>query len=79
MDLTSLVVDILVFLVIAAVGISVVRAWRARPARVHLTPLPAETRTRYMAAWERIEKRFMDAPEGAVQEADSLSIALLAS
>lgn len=77
MDLTSFVVDVVVFLVIASVVISVVRALRAWPARVHLTPLSAERRTRYMTAWERIEKRFMDAPEEAVQEADSLSIALL--
>lgn len=77
MDLMSLVIDIVIFLVIAAVVVSVIRAFRARPSRVALSPLPTETRTRYVTAWERIEKRFVDAPEEAVQEADSLMVALL--
>jgi len=77
MDLITLVVDTVIFLVIAAVVVSVLRAWRARPPRAQLTTLPPETRTRYVTAWDRIEKRFMDAPEEAVQEADSLVIALL--
>jgi hypothetical protein len=77
MDLTGLTVDVLVLLVIVAVGYSVARAWRTRPARAQLTALPSESRARYVLAWERIEKRFMDAPKEAVQEADSLVIAML--
>jgi hypothetical protein len=77
MDLTGLVVDVVILLVIVAIVYSAVRAWRRRPARAHLTALPSETRARYVLAWERIEKRFMDAPEEAVQEADSLMTAIL--
>src|SRR5438445_6215165 len=46
MDLTSLVVDGVILLVILAILISVVRAWRHRPARAQLIALPPETRTR---------------------------------
>jgi len=76
MDL-SLIVDVVIVLLIVAVAISIVRAWRTRPARAHLTSLDSEARSRYLTAWERIEKRFMDAPEEAAQEADSLLTALL--
>jgi hypothetical protein len=77
MDLTGLVVDVVILLVIVAIVFSVARAWRTRPARARLTALPSEARARYVLAWERIEKRFMDAPEEAVQEADSLMTAML--
>jgi hypothetical protein len=77
MDLTGFVVDVVVLVVILAIVISVVRAWRNRPARANLVALPPESRVRYVAAWERIEKRFMDAPEEATSEADSLLLAML--
>ena len=77
MDLTGLVVDVVILLVIVAIVFSVARAWRTRPASARLTALPSEARARYVLAWERIEKRFMDAPEEAVQEADSLMTAML--
>jgi hypothetical protein len=77
MNLTTLVVDLVIILVIAAIAISVARAWRARPARAHLTSLPPEARARYLAAWDRVEKRFLEAPQEAVQEADSLMLAML--
>jgi len=77
MNLTSLVIDLVILLVIAAVAISLVRAWRARPVSAHLTSLPPETRDRYVAAWDRVEKRFLEAPQEAVQEADSLVLAML--
>ena len=76
MDL-SLIVDIVIVLVIVAVALSIARAWRTRPVRARLTPLDPDARSRYVAAWERIEKRFMDAPEEAAQEADALLTALL--
>jgi len=76
MDL-SLIVDVVIVLVIVAVAFSVARAWRTRPARAHLTPLDPDARSRYMAAWERIEQRFLDAPEEAAQEADGLMLAML--
>jgi hypothetical protein len=77
MNLTTLVIDLVILLVIAAIAISVVRAWRARPASARLTSLPPEARGRYLAAWDRVEKRFLEAPQEAVQEADSLVLAML--
>lgn len=77
MDLTAIVVDIVMFLVIVAIGASLARAWRTRPARARLVALPPEARRRYVSSWSRIEKQFMDSPETAVQDADSLITALL--
>ena len=77
MNLTSLTVDIVILFVIIAIGVSVVRAWRWRPARGRLTTLPSEARNHYVTGWDRIEKRFMDAPDEAVREADSLLTVLL--
>jgi hypothetical protein len=73
--MTSVVIDVVILLVLVAAAGSVARAWRIRPVRPN--PLAAETRSRYVAAWERIEKRFMDAPEDAVKEADSLMTVML--
>src|SRR4029077_19112784 len=75
LHMTNLVIDVVILLVLVAISVSVARAWRVRPVR--LNPLPPEARSRYVAAWERIEKRFMDAPEEAVQEADSLITVIL--
>jgi hypothetical protein len=47
MDATTLVTDLAIFLVVAAVVISVVRTWRARPTRVPLAELPSEAKVRY--------------------------------
>ena len=77
MDLTTLVIDVVIFLVVVAILFSIARAWRARPARSRLVPLRPEARSRYADSWNRIEKRFMDAPEEAVTEADSLITAML--
>jgi hypothetical protein len=45
--------------------------------RVDLLPLADESRDRYLVDWDRIEMRFVDAPEEAVREADALVISLL--
>ena len=45
--------------------------------RVDLIPLADESRDRYLVDWDRIETRFVDAPEEAVREADALVISLL--
>src|ERR1700681_173594 len=45
--------------------------------RVDLLPLGDESRDRYLVDWDRIEMRFVDAPEEAVREADALVISLL--
>jgi hypothetical protein len=77
MDLTTLVIDVVIFLVIVAVLFSVVRAWRSRPARARLMPLRPEARSHYADSWNRIESHFMDAPDEAVTEADSMITAML--
>ncbi|TME55425.1 MAG: hypothetical protein E6I58_10490 [Chloroflexi bacterium] len=77
MDLTTLVIDVVIFLVVVAVLFSIVRAWRSRPARARLVALRPEARNRYADSWNRIERHFMDAPEEAVTEADSLVTAML--
>jgi hypothetical protein len=75
MDLTTVVIWAVVALVIVAILTSAVRAWRFRPPQ--LKPLPDESRSRYVAAWDRIEARFVDAPEEAVREADSVVMSVL--
>ena len=45
--------------------------------RVDMLPLADESRDRYLTDWDRIEMRFVDAPEEAVREADALVISLL--
>ena len=45
--------------------------------RVGMVPLADESRDRYLVDWDRIERRFVDAPEEAVHEADALVISLL--
>ncbi|SRR5258706_4854808 len=45
--------------------------------RVDMLPLADESRDRYLVDWDRIETRFVDAPEEAVREADALVISLL--
>src|SRR5437879_5509460 len=55
-----------------AVAIGIVRAWQAR-----LTPLTRKARDRYVLAWDRIEARFLYAPQEAVREADGLVMAAL--
>jgi len=45
--------------------------------RVDMVPLSNESRDRYLADWDRIETRFVDAPKEAVSEADALAMAVL--
>jgi len=66
--IVALVVIVLLFLIRAA-GIG-----RPRP---QLKPLAAESRDRYVADWEGIETRFVDAPEQAVREAEALVMSVL--
>ena len=44
----------------------------ARVEAFHLPPLAAADRTRFAASWRKIQGRFLDAPAGAVAEADQL-------
>lgn len=45
--------------------------------RPELRPLTPEARDRYVARWDQIEARFVEAPAEAVREADALVLALL--
>jgi len=72
MDRTTLLVDVFVGLWVIAVLIGLVRAWHAR-----LTPLTKKARDRYVLAWDRIEARFLYAPQEAVREADGLVMSVL--
>jgi hypothetical protein len=74
MSATALVVGlavlvILLMLVSARVG--------RRAGQANLMPLSNESRDRYLVEWDRIETRFMDAPEEAVREADALVMSVL--
>ena len=75
MDVGTLLVDVWIALVIAAVVVAVIRAWQARMPR--LAPLPTDSRNQYLHAWEQVAKRFVDAPQQAVREADVIVTSLL--
>ncbi|GAA4925264.1 hypothetical protein [Actinoplanes utahensis] len=49
-----------------------------RHAQLELKPLSAESRTRYAAAWEEVQIRFVDNPGEAVSTADELVTRLIA-
>ena len=75
MSETALVIIGLALLVIVLIVLfgRAVRSGR----RAGMVPLADESRDRYLADWDRIEMRFVDAPEEAVHEADALVISLL--
>lgn len=43
-----------------------------RVEKYHLRPLAAEDRSRFTSQWDRVQAHFVDAPAGAVAEADQL-------
>ncbi|WIM97530.1 hypothetical protein ACTOB_001059 [Actinoplanes oblitus] len=48
-----------------------------RHAQLELTPLSAESRAKYAAAWEEVQIRFVDSPKEAVGTADELVTRLI--
>jgi hypothetical protein len=48
-----------------------------RHAQLELTPLSAESRAKYSAAWEEVQIRFVDSPKEAVETADELVTRLI--
>jgi hypothetical protein len=75
MDITTWVIVGIVALVVIVLLLAMGR--RGRATRPALRPLPPDALDRYANAWDRIEARFVDAPEEAVREADALVLALL--
>jgi len=71
MDTGTLVMILIVALVV------VVLLFLIRAAGVGRRPLPAESRDRYISEWDEIETKFVDAPEQAVREAESLVMSVL--
>ncbi len=50
-----------------------------RVKKFHIRPLTAEDRARFTAQWDRVQAHFVDAPAGAVAEADQLIGDLMAT
>ena len=75
MDQTALVVIGLAVLVIVLVLLLARGDRRVRQG--DLLPLSDESRGRYISEWDRIEMRFVDAPEEAVREADSVVMSVM--
>jgi hypothetical protein len=48
------------------------KARETRVARLAIVPLDAADAQRFTEAWERLQRRFVDSPKGAVAEADEL-------
>ena len=71
----SLIVGLLV--IVAVVIIALVSIGARRSGRPRLHPLPDESRERHARAWQAIETRFTDDPQGAVQEADRTAVMIL--
>lgn len=74
---TGTLVTILVVALVVVVLLFLVRAAGVGRRRPRLRPLPAESRERYINEWDAIEAKFVDSPEQAVREAESLALSVL--
>lgn len=74
---TGTLVTILVIAVVVLVLLFLVRASGVGRPRTRLRDLTAESRERYIAEWDAIETKFIDSPEQAVREAESLVLSVL--
>jgi hypothetical protein len=76
LDATTVLTFVLVAIMVISIPYTLGKGLRhaGRPA---LQPLAPDAKDRYATAWDRIESRFVDAPEEAVREADALAWALL--
>jgi hypothetical protein len=74
---TGTLVTILVVALVVFVLLFLLRAAGVGRRRPQLRPIPAESRERYIGEWDEIETKFVDAPEQAVREADSLVTSML--
>jgi hypothetical protein len=76
MDNGTLVAILVVALVVVVLLFLFRAAGVGRP-RPKLRPLAPEARDRYIADWDEIETKFVDAPEQAVREAEALVMSVL--
>jgi hypothetical protein len=67
----------LVWIVVAVVVILAIIAAIALTRRPRMRGLPDESRVRYADTWRMIETRFVDHPREAVEDADSMALAIL--
>lgn len=74
---TGTLVAILVVALLVVVLLFLLRAGGVGRRRPKLHPLTAEARNRYVQEWDAIEMKFVDAPEQAVREAESLVMSVL--
>lgn len=74
---TGTLVTILVVVLVVVVLLLLVRAAGIgrRPPRLRM--LAPESRDRYIQEWDEVEAKFVDSPEQAVREAESLVMAML--
>lgn len=77
MDTGTLVTILIVALVVVVLLLLIRAATTGRRARPKLRPLPVESRDRYINDWDQIEEKFVDSPEQAVREAESLVLSVL--
>lgn len=74
---TGTLVTIAVVLLAIVVLLLLIKAVTGRRPRPVLRPMAVESKDRYLAEWDQIETRFIDAPENAVREADALVMSAL--
>jgi len=74
---TGTLITILVVALVIAVLLILLRAASVGRHRPKLRPLVAESRNRYLSEWDLIETKFVDSPEQAVREAESLVLSVL--
>ena len=74
---TGTLITILVVALVVVVLLFLVRAAGLGRSRPKLRPLPPGSRDRYINEWDEIETKFVDAPEQAVREAESLVMSVL--
>ena len=74
---TGTLVPLLVAAMVIVVLLLLVRAAGMGRRQPRLRPLAAESRDRYIQEWDEIEAKFVDSPEQAVREAESLVMSVM--
>ena len=77
MDTGTLVMILIVALVVVVLLLLIRAATAGLRPRPKMRPLSAESRDRYIQEWDQIQEKFVDSPEQAVREAESLVMSVL--